>query len=79
MALACTALITPPSNTTTPTLQAKEGKLRPEEFSGGTFTVSNLGMFGVSQFAAIVNPPQVRGCASVDRGRVIVKGTNLLV
>lgn len=38
--------------------RAKEGKLRPEEFSGGTFTVSNLGMFGVTQFAAIVNPPQ---------------------
>jgi len=38
--------------------RAKEGRLRPEEMSGGTFTVSNLGMFGVSQFAAIVNPPQ---------------------
>ncbi|PRW58316.1 Dihydrolipoyllysine-residue acetyltransferase component of pyruvate dehydrogenase mitochondrial [Chlorella sorokiniana] len=38
--------------------RAKEGKLRPEEFTGGTFTISNLGMFGVQQFAAIVNPPQ---------------------
>lgn len=38
--------------------RAKDGKLAPEEFTGGTFTVSNLGMFGVSQFAAIVNPPQ---------------------
>jgi pyruvate dehydrogenase E2 component (dihydrolipoamide acetyltransferase) len=38
--------------------RAKEGRLRPEEHAGGTFTVSNLGMFGVSQFAAIVNPPQ---------------------
>jgi len=38
--------------------RAKERKLRPEEFTGGTFTVSNLGMFGISQFAAIVNPPQ---------------------
>ncbi|PSC68851.1 Dihydrolipoyllysine-residue acetyltransferase component of pyruvate dehydrogenase mitochondrial [Micractinium conductrix] len=38
--------------------RAKEGKLRPEEFTGGTFTISNLGMYGVSQFAAIVNPPQ---------------------
>jgi pyruvate dehydrogenase E2 component (dihydrolipoamide acetyltransferase) len=39
-------------------LQAKEGKLQPQEFMGGTFTISNLGMFGIKQFAAIVNPPQ---------------------
>ena len=45
--------------------QAKEGKLRPEEFTGGTFTISNLGMFGVQQFAAIVNPPQVGGAAGL--------------
>ena len=38
--------------------KAKEGKLRPEEFTGGTFTISNLGMYGVKQFAAIINPPQ---------------------
>uniref|UniRef100_A0A1D2ADL1 Acetyltransferase component of pyruvate dehydrogenase complex n=1 Tax=Auxenochlorella protothecoides TaxID=3075 RepID=A0A1D2ADL1_AUXPR len=38
--------------------KAKEGKLRPEEFTGGTFTISNLGMYGVSQFSAIINPPQ---------------------
>lgn len=38
--------------------QARDGKLQPDEYSGGTFTISNLGMFGVSQFAAIVNPPQ---------------------
>ena len=37
---------------------AREGKLRQEEYSGGTFTVSNLGMFGVEEFAAIINPPQ---------------------
>jgi pyruvate dehydrogenase E2 component (dihydrolipoamide acetyltransferase) len=39
-------------------LQAKDGKLTPDEFTGGTFTVSNLGMYGVNQFAAIINPPQ---------------------
>lgn len=39
--------------------QAKEGKLAPSEFTGGTFTISNLGMFGVKQFSAIINPPQV--------------------
>ncbi|KAF8068297.1 pdhC [Scenedesmus sp. PABB004] len=38
--------------------KAKEGRLSPAEFMGGTFTISNLGMFGVKQFAAIVNPPQ---------------------
>lgn len=38
--------------------RAREGKLRPEEFQGGGFTISNLGMFGIREFAAIVNPPQ---------------------
>lgn len=38
--------------------RAKEGKLKPEEFQGGTFSVSNLGMFGVKDFQAIINPPQ---------------------
>ncbi len=38
--------------------KARAKKLSPEEFQGGTFTISNLGMFGVRQFAAIVNPPQ---------------------
>jgi len=39
-------------------LRAREGKLRPEEFQGGGFTISNLGMFGIKEFAAIINPPQ---------------------
>jgi len=38
--------------------RAKEGKLQPHEFQGGTITVSNLGMFGINQFTAIINPPQ---------------------
>ncbi|MCC7037290.1 MAG: pyruvate dehydrogenase complex dihydrolipoamide acetyltransferase [Alphaproteobacteria bacterium] len=38
--------------------KAKDGKLKPAEFQGGTISVSNLGMFGISNFAAIVNPPQ---------------------
>lgn len=38
--------------------KAREGKLKPEEFQGGSFTVSNLGMFGIDEFAAIINPPQ---------------------
>jgi len=38
--------------------RAKLGRLKPEEFQGGTFSVSNLGMFGIKQFDAIINPPQ---------------------
>ena len=38
--------------------KAKDGKLKPEEFQGGTFTVSNLGMLGIDSFYAIINPPQ---------------------
>jgi pyruvate dehydrogenase E2 component (dihydrolipoamide acetyltransferase) len=38
--------------------RAREKKLRPEEFMGSTFTVSNLGMFDVSAFTAIINPPE---------------------
>ena len=39
-------------------LKAKKGELSPEEYSGGNFTVSNLGMFGIKNFNAIINPPQ---------------------
>jgi pyruvate dehydrogenase E2 component (dihydrolipoamide acetyltransferase) len=38
--------------------RAREGGLRPEEFQGGTFTISNLGMFGVEAFTGVINPPQ---------------------
>lgn len=38
--------------------KAKEGKLQPEEFQGGGFSISNLGMYGIDSFNAIVNPPQ---------------------
>ncbi len=38
--------------------RARDGKLKPEEFQGGSFTVSNLGMFGITSFQAIINPPQ---------------------
>ncbi|WP_438996296.1 pyruvate dehydrogenase complex dihydrolipoamide acetyltransferase [Candidatus Puniceispirillum sp.] len=39
-------------------LRARDGKLAAEEFTGGSFTISNLGMFGVREFAAVINPPQ---------------------
>jgi pyruvate dehydrogenase E2 component (dihydrolipoamide acetyltransferase) len=54
--------------------RAKAGKLQPEEFQGGGFSISNLGMYGISNFAAIVNPPQ--GCIlAVGAGaeKVLVK------
>lgn len=38
--------------------RARAGKLKPEEFQGGGFTISNLGMFGIKRFSAIINPPQ---------------------
>ena len=38
--------------------RAREGRLAPEEFSGGSFTISNLGMYGIREFAAVINPPQ---------------------
>jgi pyruvate dehydrogenase E2 component (dihydrolipoamide acetyltransferase) len=39
--------------------RARAGKLRPDEYQGGTFTVSNMGMYGVESFTAIINPPSV--------------------
>jgi pyruvate dehydrogenase E2 component (dihydrolipoamide acetyltransferase) len=38
--------------------RARDGKLKPEEYQGGTFSVSNLGMYGIREFAAVINPPQ---------------------
>ncbi|XP_038620899.1 pyruvate dehydrogenase protein X component, mitochondrial [Tachyglossus aculeatus] len=38
--------------------KARDGKLLPEEYQGGSFSISNLGMFGISEFRAVINPPQ---------------------
>lgn len=38
--------------------RAKEGKLEPHEYQGGSFTISNLGMYGIDDFVAVINPPQ---------------------
>ena len=38
--------------------KAREGKLTPDEYSGGSISISNLGMYGVSEFYSIINPPQ---------------------
>jgi len=38
--------------------KARDGKLMPEDYSGGTFSISNLGMYGIKEFSAVINPPQ---------------------
>ncbi|GAA0624050.1 pyruvate dehydrogenase complex dihydrolipoamide acetyltransferase [Brevundimonas kwangchunensis] len=60
--------------------RARDRKLKPEEFQGGTFSVSNLGMFGIKQFASIINEPQ-GAIMSVGAGeqRPVVKGGQLAV
>jgi pyruvate dehydrogenase E2 component (dihydrolipoamide acetyltransferase) len=60
-------------------LRAKENSLKPEEYQGGSFTVSNLGMFGIKSFDAVINPPQAAILAVggifekgvVEEGRVV--------
>ncbi|NBB52902.1 pyruvate dehydrogenase complex dihydrolipoamide acetyltransferase [Rhizobium sp. CRIBSB] len=60
--------------------RARERKLKPEEFQGGTFSVSNLGMFGIKAFASIINEPQ-GAIMSVGAGeqRPVVKNGQLAV
>ncbi|XP_050210313.1 dihydrolipoyllysine-residue acetyltransferase component 1 of pyruvate dehydrogenase complex, mitochondrial [Mercurialis annua] len=52
--------------------RARTGKLAPNEFQGGTFSISNLGMYPVDQFCAIINPPQA-GILAVGRGNKVVE------
>jgi pyruvate dehydrogenase E2 component (dihydrolipoamide acetyltransferase) len=60
--------------------RAKAGKLKPEEFQGGGFSISNMGMYGVSEFAAIINPPQAAILAvSAGEKRAVVKDDALAV
>ncbi len=60
--------------------RAKSGKLKPEEFQGGGFSISNMGMFGVTSFSAIINPPQA-GILAVSAGqqRAVVKNGALAI
>jgi pyruvate dehydrogenase E2 component (dihydrolipoamide acetyltransferase) len=60
--------------------RAKAGKLKPDEYQGGGFSISNLGMFGISEFSAIINPPQ--SCIlAVGAGekRAVVKNDQLAI
>lgn len=49
--------------------RARDGQLKPDEYQGGTITVSNMGMFGIESFTAIINPPQaaIVAVSSIDR------------
>jgi pyruvate dehydrogenase E2 component (dihydrolipoamide acetyltransferase) len=60
--------------------RARAGKLKLEEFQGGTFSISNLGMYGIREFAAVINPPQ-GGILAVGLGeqRPVVKDGQLTV
>jgi pyruvate dehydrogenase E2 component (dihydrolipoamide acetyltransferase) len=60
--------------------RARSGKLTREEITGGTFTLSNLGMFGIDRFDAIINPPQVAILAvGAGADRAIVRGGSVVV
>jgi len=57
--------------------KAKEKKLVPTDYEGGTFTISNLGMFGIKQFAAVINPPQaaILAVGSTEKRLVVNEDT----
>jgi pyruvate dehydrogenase E2 component (dihydrolipoamide acetyltransferase) len=60
--------------------KARAGKLVPEEYQGGTFTLSNLGMFGITNFSAILNPPQACILAvGAGEKRPIVKDNQITI
>ncbi|HEY4671870.1 MAG TPA: dihydrolipoamide acetyltransferase family protein [Gemmatimonadaceae bacterium] len=56
--------------------KARERKLVPEEYTGSTFSVSNLGMFGIDQFTAIINPPEagILAIGGVEQKPVVIDG-----
>jgi pyruvate dehydrogenase E2 component (dihydrolipoyllysine-residue acetyltransferase) len=60
--------------------RARSGKLKPDEFQGGGFSISNMGMFGVTEFAAIINPPQAAILAvAAGQKRPVVKNDSLAI
>ncbi|MDS7958356.1 MULTISPECIES: 2-oxo acid dehydrogenase subunit E2 [unclassified Acinetobacter] len=60
--------------------RAKTGKLQPDEFQGGSFSISNLGMLGIKQFDAIINPPQGAIMAlGASESRAVVENGNIVV
>jgi pyruvate dehydrogenase E2 component (dihydrolipoamide acetyltransferase) len=60
--------------------RAREGRLRPDDLEGGTFTISNLGMYGIEQFVAVLNPPQAAILAvGAAEERPVVRGGEVVV
>ncbi|MFT8643302.1 pyruvate dehydrogenase complex dihydrolipoamide acetyltransferase [Gluconacetobacter sp.] len=60
--------------------RARAGKLKPQEFQGGSFSISNMGMYGVKEFSAIINPPQAAILAiAAGEKRAVVKGDALAI
>jgi len=59
--------------------RAKINRLKPEEFTGGSLTVSNLGMYGIKQFAAIINPPQaaILAVGAAERRPIVTESGDL--
>ena len=55
--------------------RARDRKLKPEEYTGSTFSISNLGMFGIDQFTAIINPPEV-GILAIGAAQDVVVAEN---
>jgi pyruvate dehydrogenase E2 component (dihydrolipoamide acetyltransferase) len=64
--------------------KVRQGKIAPPDVAGGTFTVSNLGMYGIDEFTAIINPPQAailtvgslkKRAVVDDAGRVVARDT----
>ena len=60
--------------------RARDNQLDPSEYSGGTFTISNLGMFGIKEFAAVINPPQAAILAvGAGEKQPVVRGDDLAI
>ena len=66
---------------------ARQGKLRPDEYKGGTFTITNLGMYDVDEFTAVINPPEagILAMGKIDRvpvvegeDRIVIKPITML-
>jgi pyruvate dehydrogenase E2 component (dihydrolipoamide acetyltransferase) len=57
--------------------RARDGKLAPQEYQGGTFSVSNLGMFGIAEFSAVINPPQAAILAVGGGSPTVVPGPSV--
>jgi pyruvate dehydrogenase E2 component (dihydrolipoamide acetyltransferase) len=57
--------------------RAREKRLKPEEYTGATFSISNLGMFGIDEFTAIINPPEaaILAVGRIEPKPVVYQGT----